>query len=201
MFRSLIGGVVREAVGMVCGVSVLMFSGCAVIPVPEGNPFAGKVGVADSRAVIRRGVTRREEVVKVLGEPTFRRAGNTVWDYHAFKVKGIWLFLAPIHGGPVQIDSNVYDLWLKFDDAGVVRNAATFNEMDIEGAPVFSPDAKRVAYAARRGSRWVMVVDARTSEPFDEIVEGSLSFDSDGEIGYVAKRDGVRVHSHEPDER
>jgi Tol biopolymer transport system component len=43
------------------------------------------------------------------------------------------------------------------------------NYTTLGAAPVFSPDSKRVAYAARNGKRWSVVVDGQVGAEFDRI--------------------------------
>ncbi|MDI7246652.1 MAG: hypothetical protein QME92_04165 [Bacillota bacterium] len=59
---------------------------------------------------------------------------------------------------------------------------------------VFSPDGERLAYAARKGTKWIVVVDGKEGPAYDEIgagrfssQTGSLAFSSDGmHFAYVA---------------
>lgn len=51
----------------------------------------------------------------------------------------------------------------------------------------FSPDGNRLAYTARKGSKWVMVVDGNESAVFDGVREPYFSFDSK-HICYVGFR-------------
>lgn len=56
--------------------------------------------------------------------------------------------------------------------------------------PVFSADRKRMAYASRKGQKYVMVVDDQPGPEFDDIDigEGSVVFSADGKrVAYMAK--------------
>ena len=44
----------------------------------------------------------------------------------------------------------------------------------VPGTLVVSPDSKRVAYLARRGRKWFVVLDGVEGKEYDEIGEGSL---------------------------
>ncbi|MEN6372958.1 MAG: hypothetical protein ABFD64_13200 [Armatimonadota bacterium] len=55
---------------------------------------------------------------------------------------------------------------------GIVKGA--FRSQDFE----FSPDGSRLAYAARKGNKWVMVVDGKESAAFDGVREPYFSADS-----------------------
>ena len=64
----------------------------------------------------------------------------------------------------------------------------------LPGSPFFSPDSKRVAYGAKRGSKWVAVVDGVEGRECDEIYDDSLVFSPDSQhLAYSAKRRG-KVH-------
>ena len=67
----------------------------------------------------------------------------------------------------------------------------------------FSPDGTRLAYAAMQGKTWFVVVDGEEGLPCDDVIRGSLSFDSKGRLTYAAKlweRDRwiVSVEGQEP---
>ncbi|MEN6356144.1 MAG: hypothetical protein ABFD83_03560 [Armatimonadota bacterium] len=64
---------------------------------------------------------------------------------------------------------------------GLVRGA--YRDQDFE----FSPDGNRLAYTARKGSKWVMVVDGKESAEFDGVREPYFSADSK-HICYVGFR-------------
>ncbi len=50
----------------------------------------------------------------------------------------------------------------------------------------FSPDGRRVAYAARTGSRWCVVLEGRQGRLYDEIGSGPIRFLSNKDIAYTA---------------
>ncbi len=57
-----------------------------------------------------------------------------------------------------------------------------------------SPDSKRMAYAARRGDKLLVIVDGAEGKPYDGIGEGSLTFSPDSKrVAYMAKREGKWV--------
>jgi hypothetical protein len=54
-----------------------------------------------------------------------------------------------------------------------------------ENSIIFSPDSKRVAYAARVGKKWFVVVDRKEGKKYE--VAGCLLFSSDSDIvAYIA---------------
>lgn len=60
--------------------------------------------------------------------------------------------------------------------------------------PLFSPDSRRLAYAAHRGGKQLVVVDGEEGDAFDEIVAGTLGFSPDSRrVVYDAARDGKFV--------
>lgn len=59
---------------------------------------------------------------------------------------------------------------------------------DNAGPPVFSPDGKRVAFAARAGKSWLVVVDGQEGTRHDEVSLASLAL-ADARLAYGA-RDG-----------
>lgn len=63
----------------------------------------------------------------------------------------------------------------------IIRGA--YNDHDF----LFSPDGGRLAYSARVGQRWVMVVDGKVGKEYDSV--GPPHFSADGKhLGYVAHR-------------
>jgi hypothetical protein len=62
----------------------------------------------------------------------------------------------------------------------------TFDGIAI-GALAFSPDSKRLAYAASRGASWRLVVDGREGPPFSAIGTALFSTDS-RRVAYIAQR-------------
>jgi hypothetical protein len=59
--------------------------------------------------------------------------------------------------------------------------------------PTFSPDGRHVAYRAKRGDRWYVVVDTIEGPPFDDI-ESQPVFSADSrQVAYVANRAGQRI--------
>jgi len=54
------------------------------------------------------------------------------------------------------------------------------------GAPIFSPDSSRVAYAAREGGKWFVVVDGKEEKSYDDINALTLIFSPDSHrVAYV----------------
>jgi len=82
---------------------------------------------------------------------------------------------------------------------GMVENGAGLAKLaDIRyGALAFSPDSKHLAYAAKRGGKWVMVVDGQEGEGYNQVASPVFSFDgkrvaySAGR--YLSKESGWRV--------
>ena len=65
--------------------------------------------------------------------------------------------------------------------------------------PVFSPDSKHVAYAARSGDKWVLVADAAESKGYGSfLADGALAFDDPTTVRALVETDGdiLRVEAH-----
>jgi roadblock/LC7 domain-containing protein len=78
----------------------------------------------------------------------------------------------------------------------VVVDGAGGKEFDgiMAGTPVFSPDSKRVAYAAERGDKWVVVVDGAEGKEFDGIMAGTPVFSPDSKrVAYAPERGNKRM--------
>ncbi len=85
----------------------------------------------------------------------------------------------------------------RLHDVRVVERRGQFVEHDGRRGPVFdgiaigalafSPDSKRLAYAASRGASWRLVVDGREGPPFSAI--GAVVFSTDSKrVAYIAQR-------------
>lgn len=61
----------------------------------------------------------------------------------------------------------------------VIDGQAGPEDYDDVGLIVFSPDGKRIAYPAKRGSKWVMVVDGQAGPEYDDIRLGYTVFSPD----------------------
>jgi len=85
----------------------------------------------------------------------------------------------------------------RLHDVRVVEKRGQFVEHDGKRGPVFdgiaigaltfSPDSKRLAYAASRGASWRLVVDGKEGPPFSAI--GATLFSTDSKrVAYIAQR-------------
>jgi Tol biopolymer transport system component len=64
----------------------------------------------------------------------------------------------------------------------------------IEGTLTVSPDSSRLAYLAKRGDKWLVVVDGVERKEYDGIGKGSPLFSPDGmRVGYGAGRGGKQL--------
>ncbi|HEU5321941.1 MAG TPA: hypothetical protein VFX28_14135, partial [Methylomirabilota bacterium] len=71
----------------------------------------------------------------------------------------------------------------------VVVDGKELGPHDGLGTMSFSPDGTHLAYAARRGNRWSVVLDGRDGTPHLGLVPGGkILFDSPLEFHYLARR-------------
>jgi dipeptidyl aminopeptidase/acylaminoacyl peptidase len=74
----------------------------------------------------------------------------------------------------------------------VVKDGQAGAEYDaiLQGSLIFGPDSKRLAYAAKKGPKWLVVVDGREAgAEYDRILEGSPIFSPDGKrVAYLAQK-------------
>lgn len=63
-----------------------------------------------------------------------------------------------------------------------------------DGAPVFSPDGKHLAYIAQDGSQRFVVLDGKPGAKYEAVYKGTLTFSPDGKrLAYFAGKGGVRT--------
>lgn len=55
--------------------------------------------------------------------------------------------------------------------------------------PTFSPDSKHVAYEAKKGEKYLIVLDGQPGTEYNEIFGFSLTFRPDGVLEYLAAKD------------
>ena len=61
----------------------------------------------------------------------------------------------------------------------------------MEGSPVFSPNGLRVAYSAKKGDKWIIVVDGEPGPAYDGIAKGDPVFSPDSNfVKYRALKNG-----------
>lgn len=64
------------------------------------------------------------------------------------------------------------------------------------GSLAFSPDSKRLAYAARLGTHWFVVVDGRETKQYDAVITarsgGRILYDSADRLRYLVQRNTPR---------
>ena len=68
-----------------------------------------------------------------------------------------------------------------------VEQASRYDDLHASG-PVFSPDSRRLGYAARRESKWFAVIDGKEGKAYDGAAEVVFSSDS-RHWAHLAKRD------------
>jgi Tol biopolymer transport system component len=62
----------------------------------------------------------------------------------------------------------------------------------MDGMPLFSPDSKKIAFAAGKNSRWFIVLDNKASEDYDDLQIGTLAFSKDSKrLAYCARKGGM----------
>ena len=62
------------------------------------------------------------------------------------------------------------------------------------GTPAFSPDGKRIAYAATKGKKWLVVADGQPGPEYDECGAGTPVFSPDGKrVAYSARKGGKQL--------
>ena len=156
--------------------ALLVVGGCALLgcfPIPGNFGAVGgdarpekKIGKADSDALIRLGVSDRERVRDVLGEPTRIAGDGRAWLYDYNVVPGyiVW----PLCFGANRVTSARY-LAIRFDDTGVLR--AYRVTKNIEAADDFLGGALTIAgrqeferkQAEREARRRTMTKPAKAS--------------------------------------
>jgi WD40 repeat protein len=63
-----------------------------------------------------------------------------------------------------------------------------------DGAPVFSPDGKRLAYIAQEGSQRFVVLDGKPGAKYEAVYKGTLTFSPDSKrLAYFAGTGGMRT--------
>ncbi len=79
---------------------------------------------------------------------------------------------------------------------GVVIDGA-MDRTDVDpndGAPVFSPDGKRLAYIAQEGGQRFVVLDGKPGAKYEAVYKGTLTFSPDSKrLAYVAGKGGMRT--------
>jgi hypothetical protein len=78
------------------------------------------------------------------------------------------------------------------------RPGPEFEEGETRGAPVvaggaavFSPDSQHVAYAARQGATWLVIVDGQPRAACDGVLDGSSTFTADDVLEYRTRKGGA----------
>lgn len=97
----------------------------------------------------------------------------------------IWRGASPNLARSFQVDASGDRTCLRLDDGG----RECYDGLALRQI-VFSPDSRRMAYPARVGEAWFVVVDGRRVGPFAGV--GELVFSPDGgQLAYVVEREGL----------
>ena len=108
--------------------ALLVVGGCALLgcfPIPGNFGNAGgdarpekKIGKADSDALIRLGVSDRDRVREVLGDPSAYSDDGRAWVYDYDVVAGYWIFPLCFGANRGAVERQ---LVLRFDEDGTLR--------------------------------------------------------------------------------
>jgi Tol biopolymer transport system component len=73
----------------------------------------------------------------------------------------------------------------------VVVDGQASEQYDHVSMPIFNHDGKRLAYAAKKDKKWLVVVDSQAGAEYDGLLEepGNLSFSPDGQhLSYIVEQ-------------
>ena len=94
---------------------------------------------------------------------------------------------------PTISGDNLHIAWSQLTQNGklvvVIDGQAEPEEYDDIGLIIFSPDVNRIAYPAKRGSKWVMVADGQAGPEYDDIALSGTVFSPDSKhLVYGARK-------------
>jgi dipeptidyl aminopeptidase/acylaminoacyl peptidase len=173
----------------------------------NGRPGAtytrsGHPVVSFDGAVVAYGAAREESWVMVVNgktvggpfedvsTPAISRDGRVI--AYAAEGEKTWLFVGDrkieIPGMPSRVFlSRDGSAWAYLARRQVVTEKGAGEQFDEILDPEFSPDGKRLAFGARRGERWILVIDGR-EVPAEGMVSGPFWSEDGCQVGYGALR-------------
>lgn len=86
------------------------------------------------------------------------------------------------------VDYQYYEQWGTFHRN--YRHLSPHLDAAAGGSPVFSPDSRHVAYAAKQDDKWMVVMDGREGLGYEYVFPSTVTFNDQGVLQYIATRDG-----------
>lgn len=111
------------------------------------------------------------------------QSGGKIAAFHGDKKLGEWWHINGVSFAP---DGRLAFL-AQGDDIVELHVGPDKHEFPEGVAPVFSPDGKRVAFAAKKGEKWALHVDGKRGDEFDEVRDPA--FTADGKTVCVVRND------------
>jgi len=108
--------------------AVVLVSGCLIIPVPEYKAGGSRGNInEETTAQFQIGVTTKEDVILLLGEPDYSSEDGRRLGYSWGRVKA-WLFVGGPGAGAAGEISREYFLSLVFDEEGRLADTDVLGE-------------------------------------------------------------------------
>ena len=167
---AIFGGAVLLLTGIVIGIVLLVSGGGP----PVGPP---KLKITETSLGNIQGMVPKS--------PTLSPDGK----HFAYVGQHGWKRLVVVDG----VEGKEYDdidVFKEYDDMDVFN---FFNRLGKRAGLTFSPDSSRLAYRAKRGDKWLVVVDRVEGKEYDSIREFPIFSPDSKRVTYVAERDGKMV--------
>ncbi len=153
--------------------------------------YAGKTGKHWTPVVDGRPGAECDEIVGPIFSPDSRRV------MYACKLDKKWSVVTDGQASPVyddfvagSIDANAITVNADFSPKEHLFVAGSVGRDQLYTAADFSPDSEHLAYAAKRNGKWVMVVDGKAGDEYEQIGIGSPAFSPDGKrMAFLARTD------------